>query len=177
MRNKNIARDITVTAVMAVLLEISKLALSWVANVELVSFFVIMFTLFLGKKVFAALPVFILVEGLIYGFGIWWIMYVYVWPALAVAVCLLKKYDSRFFWTVFSCIFGLSFGALCSVPYIFVGSAGGSIINGLKTAVMWWIAGIPFDIVHAVANAAIMFLLYKPVKNVLCTIKTAYLKE
>lgn len=177
MGNKNIAKDITVTAVMAVLLEISKLALSWIANVELVSFFVIVFTLCFGKRIFAALPVFILVEGLIYGFGIWWIMYVYVWPLLAVAVCLLRKYDSRFFWTVFSCVFGLSFGALCSVPYIFVGSAGGSIINGLKTAALWWVAGIPFDIVHAVANAVIMFMLYKPVKKVLDAVKTDYLKK
>ncbi len=177
MKKKITARDITTVAAMAVLLEISKLALSWVANVELASFFVIMFTLCFGRKIFAALPVFILVEGLIYGFGIWWIMYVYVWPLLAFVTYMLKDKKSRFFWTIFSCIFGLAFGALCSVPYIFVGSAGGSIINGLKTAVLWWVAGIPFDIVHGVANAVMMFLLYMPVKKVLDVIKCNYLKE
>lgn len=176
MKNRIGIRDITAVAVMAVLLEISKLALSWAANVELVSFFVIMFTLSFGRKTLAALPVFILVEGLIYGFSIWWIMYVYVWPLLAVVTYILKNNKSRFFWVIFSCIFGLAFGALCSVPYIFMGSAGGSVANGLKTAVMWWVAGIPFDVVHAVANAVIMFLLYKPVKKVLDVIKCNYLK-
>lgn len=31
----------------------------------------------------------------------------------------------------------------------------------------WWIAGIPFDIIHGAANFVIMLLLYKPVRKVM----------
>jgi energy-coupling factor transport system substrate-specific component len=31
----------------------------------------------------------------------------------------------------------------------------------------WWIAGIPFDLIHGAANFVIMLLLYKPTRRVM----------
>jgi energy-coupling factor transport system substrate-specific component len=44
-------------------------------------------------------------------------------------------------------------------------------MGGLKTAIAWWIAGIPWDIVHGVANFVIMIVLYKPMVNVMKKIR------
>ena len=40
------------------------------------------------KKTLYIIYIFALLEGLIYGFGIWWIMYLYAWPMLAIVVVL-----------------------------------------------------------------------------------------
>ena len=55
--------------------------------------------------------------------------------------------------------FGLGFGAMCAVPYLFVG--------GINTAFAWWVSGIPFDIIHGISNFVLMLILYKPLRKVL----------
>ena len=56
-------------------------------------------------------------------------------------------------------IFGLSFGLLCAIPYIFT--------SGIYGAFTWWVAGIPFDLIHGIANFVIMLVLHKPMKTVM----------
>ena len=60
----------------------------------------------------------------------------------------------------------MSFGALCSLPYIVIGAVDGGIMNGLYAGFTWWVAGIPFDIVHGIGNFVIMLVLYKPIRSV-----------
>ena len=141
------------------LIEACKLVMQGLPNIEVTSFFVIMFTLMLGWKIVFVVPVFTAIEGCIYGFGLWWVMYLYAWPVLAAVVWLVRKKDSAILYSTISGIFGLLFGALCSVPYLFIG--------GPSMMFSWWIAGIPFDLIHGVSNFAIMLLLYKPVRNVM----------
>ena len=150
------ARDITIMALMVAVIEVSKVALAQIPNVELTSFWIIMFTLYFGPRIFYVIPVFILIEGVMYPFGLWWIMYLYAWPMLAIAVLLLKKMNTAWEWSFVSGLFGLSFGFLCAIPYIFT--------SGLAGAFTWWVAGIPWDLVHGVANFFIMLVLYKPIK-------------
>lgn len=157
------ARDITIMALMVAIIEVSKVVLAQVPNVELTSFWIIMFTLYFGPRIFYVIPVFILIEGLMYGFGLWWIMYLYAWPMLVVVVLLLRKLNTAWDWGFISGLFGLSFGFLCAIPYIFT--------SGLAGAVAWWIAGIPWDLVHGIANFAIMLVLYKPIKHVMSKMK------
>ncbi len=153
------ARDITIMALMVAIIEVSKVALAQVPNVELTSFWIIMFTLYFGPRIFYVIPVFILIEGLMYGFGLWWIMYLYAWPMLAIVVLLLRKMNTAWDWSFVSGMFGLLFGFLCAIPYIFT--------SGFAGAVAWWIAGIPWDLVHGIANFVIMLVLYKPMKLVM----------
>lgn len=153
------AIDITLIALMVAVIEVCKVVLANVPNVELTSFWIILFTLYFGKRIFYAIPVFILIEGAIYGFGLWWIMYIYAWPLLAIAVLLLRKMNTAWDWAFVSGVFGLLFGFLCAIPYIFVSGPAG--------AVAWWIHGIPFDLIHGIANFVIMLTLYKPMKIVM----------
>lgn len=168
MKEKSIsARDIVDIALMVALIEVGKVSLSFLPNIELTTFFIIMFMLFYGKRTYLVIPVFILIEGSLYGFGLWWIMYLYSWPLLALITWMFRKYDSALFWSVVSSVFGLSFGYLCSIPYFFIGLSSGGVMSGLTTQFTWWVAGIPWDIVHGIGNFVIMFVLYKPVSTVL----------
>lgn len=155
-------KDIVMVGMMVAMLEAAKAALMLVPNVELVSLLIILFTLFFGKKIFYALPAFILIEGLLFGFGIWWIMYLYAWPLLAIVTWYFRKEESVWVFAVISGVFGLMFGALCSIPYFFIG--------GWNMGFTWWIAGIPYDLIHGVSNFILCMVLLRPLRRVMSKI-------
>lgn len=160
--------DITLAGLMVAVIEVSKMALTFLPNIELTSFWLILFTLFFGRRIALVVPVFILIEGTVYGFGIWWVMYLYAWPLLVCLTWMFRRQESVWFWSIVSGAFGLSFGALCAVPYFFLGAGGGAgVAAGIRTALAWWVAGIPWDIVHCAGNFALMLVLYQPVRRVM----------
>lgn len=161
--NKISGKDIATIGMMVAIIEVCKYALAFLPNIELTSFWLIMFTLFLGWKVILVVPVFILVEGCVFGFNIWWFSYLCAWPVLVLVTWIFRRQTSVWFWSILSGSFGLCFGLLCSIPYIVTGTMGGSLQNGLYTAFTWWVAGIPWDIVHCAGNFVLMLILYKPV--------------
>lgn len=160
-------KDIALVGIMTAVMVVCKEALSFLPNIELVSFWVIMFTLSFGWRIVFVIPVFILIEGSIYGIHLWWIMYLYAWPLLALLTHIFRKCNSVWFWSILSGAFGLSFGLLCSLPYVIIGATDQGILGGLYAAFTWWIAGIPLDITHCVGNFVIMAVLYKPVRKVM----------
>ena len=157
MRKKLTAYDIALTALMVAIIEVCKIAFMELPNIELTSFWLILFSKHFGKRVYTVVPIFILIEGVIFGFGIWWIMYLYAWPILILVTRIFKKNDDSLTWAIISGVFGLLFGFMCSLPYLFMG--------GIQTAFSWWVAGIPWDLVHGAANFAVMMLLYKPLSK------------
>ena len=161
--NRLSIRDIAQVGIMVAVIEVSKFALSGLPNVELTSFWLIMFTLYFGWRIVAVVPVFIILEGAIYGVHLWWIMYLYAWPILVFTAWILRKKASALLFAIVSGIFGLCFGALCAIPYFFIGLNPGGVSAGMMTAVTWWIAGIPWDFVHCIGNFVIMLVLYKPI--------------
>ena len=157
-------KDITLIGMMVAVIEVCKMALAWAPNIELTSFLLIMFTLFFGGKIVFVVPVFILIEGAMYGVQMWWIMYLYAWPLLALVTWIFRKQKSVWFWSTLSGVFGLMFGFLCSFPYVVIGAVNGGIRNGLYAGFAYWIAGIPFDITHCIGNFVIMLVLYEPIR-------------
>lgn len=89
-----------------------------------------------------------------YGFSIWWISYVYAWPLFAAVCVLMRRNESAFIWGVAAGIFGLCFGGLCAVPYLFMG--------GWQMALSYWVSGIPFDLMHCAGNFVLTLVLFKP---------------
>lgn len=158
-KSKLLARDITLMALMVAIIEVCKVTLASIPNVELTSFWIIMFTLYFGKRIFYVIPAFILIEAAMYPFGSWLVMYLYAWPLLAITVLLLKKRNNIWDMAMISGIFGLLFGFLCAIPYLF--------ISGLAGAFAYWIAGIPFDLIHGIGNFVIMLVLYYPIRTVM----------
>lgn len=149
---------VTMGALAAILL-IGQLGMAFLPNIEPISTLIILYTLTYKKQVFPVIYTFVLLEGIIFGFGIWWISYLYIWSILALIVLLLKQIDSALFWAIVSGAFGLSFGALCAIPYL--------ISGGPYAAFSYWSAGIPYDILHCAGNFVLTLVLYKPVLQLL----------
>lgn len=147
-------RGITLMGLLGALLILVQVSIAALPNIELVTLFVVLYTLVFGRLAFIPVAVFILVEGLIYGFGMWWFNYLYVWPLLVAVALLFQKQRSRFFWTILIAAFGLLFGALCALPYFFIG--------GPASAFAYWVQGIPFDLMHCAGNAITALLLFQP---------------
>ena len=152
--------ELAVYAMLAALMFCSKLIMEALPNIHLVAVFVILAALLFGWKSLISIYIFALLEGLVYGFGIWFVNYLYVWTILAVIAILLRKNKSKVFWASIAGIFGLLFGALCSIPHYFIGGWAGMFA--------YWIAGIPFDLIHCVSNAVLTFVLLMPLYD-LCT--------
>lgn len=164
-------KDITLIGMMVAVIEVCKAAFMALPNFELTTFWLIMFTLYFGRKIIFAVPVFILIEGCIFGFGLWWITYLYIWFLLVFFTWLFRKQDSLLCYSVLASAFGFLFGFFCAVPYVVIGAVNGSITSGLYAGFTWWVAGIPWDIVHGISNFVIMLVLYKPVKKVMDRLK------
>lgn len=160
-------KDIALIGMMVAVIEVCKVVLGVLPNIELTTFWLILFTLYFGRKIVFVVPVFILIEGFMYGIHLWWIMYLYAWPLLVLIVWIFRKKDDVWFWSFLSAAFGLSFGFLCSFPYVVIGAADGGLRSGLYAGFTWWVAGIPWDIVHGVGNFVIMLVLYKPVRAIM----------
>ena len=160
---QNNVRQLARLGLMVAVLEVSKLALAAIPKIELVSFWVILFTLWIGWRSLYAIYGFVLLEGILYGVHFWWIAYLYVWTILAALTRLLRKQTAPLFWAILSGLFGLFFGALCAIPYAAAGILNGGLWNGFLAGFSWWIAGIPYDLLHCVGNFIIMLILYKPV--------------
>ncbi len=157
-------RQVTQLAMMLAVIEVAKRALDFLPNVELVTFLFLVFTLLYGKKVVLVAFAFTGVETLYFGGGLWVIMYLYVWPLEILMVDLLHKrfpkdQDGYWWYCIAAALFGLFFGAFCTVPYW--------VIGGPKVAIAWWIAGIPMDIVHGVSNFLVCLVLFRPVMKAL----------
>ena len=103
-------QDIATIGMMVAIIEVCKVVFMGLPNVELTTFWIIMFSIYFGNKVFWAIPVFILIEGAMFGFHIWWIMYLYMWPSLALLARILKKIDSVMAYSILSSAYGFLFG-------------------------------------------------------------------
>ena len=153
------AKDITLIGLMVAIIEVCKVIMKDLPNIELTTFWVMMFTLYFGKKIIYVIPTFILIEGVMFGFGMWWIMYLYLWPLLGLVTWIFRKNNSILFWSTVSGLFGLLFGLFGAFPYI--------VTTGFHGAFAWWIQGIPWDITHAIANFALMLVLYGPIRRIM----------
>lgn len=160
-------KDIALVGMMVAVIEVCKVVMMGIPNVELTTFWMIMFTLYFGNRVFLAVPVFILIEGTLFGFGLWWVMYLYVWPMLAVLTRFMHKIESAIGWSILAGIYGLMYGVFCSIPYFVIGTVDGGFLAGLQAGFAWFVAGIPFDMIHGISNFFIMLVLYHPVRTVM----------
>lgn len=150
-------REMCLLALFGALMFGTQVAMASLPNIHLVALFIILAAILFSWKAMYSVAVFVLLEGLVYGFGIWWMSYLYIWPVLVVIAVLFRANDSALFWAVIAGLHGLCFGALCAIPYLFVG--------GWEAAVSYWIAGIPFDLAHCAGNFVLTLLLLNPLKK------------
>ena len=171
MRSRTYARTLYMVlgALFGALLFVSQIIAASLPNIELVSLFIIVWTRVYRYGALPGIGVFILLEGLYYGFGIWWISYLYIWFILWGAVMLIppmKKTHplaAALGWALLSGVYGFAFGSLTAIPWLFRG--------GSAAAIAYIVKGIPFDIPHGVGNFVLAFLLAVPLIRLLSKLK------
>ena len=157
--NKLKIREITLFAVLGAMTFAAKYVMAVLPNIEPVSVCVMLFAVTFGKKSVYPICLYILLEFLFFGIGIWNIMYLYVWWILALAAYVCRGMKTPLGWALLSGSFGLLFGALCAPVDV--------VIGGLGYAVTKWASGIPFDIAHCAGNFVIALVLFRPMRHLL----------
>ena len=154
-------------ALCAAILVVSKEVLAFLPNVELVSFLIILYALSFSLKgsIFITM-VFCMLQMALYGVGLWTPMYFIVWPLLAILSNRFRPILTNYHrCALFSGFFGLIFGFLFSLPYFAV---------SLQMGWIYFLKGIPFDLVHGIANYIIMALLFDKMNALMKQMQVKY---
>ena len=144
------AKEIVSFSLLGAIMFSSKLITEFLPNIHFLAMFTIAFTVVFRKKALYPIFVFIILTGLFYGFGTWWLPYFYLWPILWGAVMLVPqnlpdKVNMPIYIGI-AALHGLLYGTMYA-PFQ-------AILFGLnfKSTIAWIVAGIPWDILHAVGN-------------------------
>ena len=128
----------------------SKIAFEALPNIHPLAMLVISYTVVFRKKALIPIYLFVFITGAIYGFGVWWVPYLYLWLFLWGATMLLpKKMPDKIavpVYMLFAGLHGLLYGTLYAP---FQALAFGLDLNGM---VSWIMMGLPFDLIHGVSN-------------------------
>ena len=148
-------------AIMYVLVQVKA-----VPNFHPLALFIGALTIVYRFKALIPLYVYVMLEGILGGFGIWWWPYLYIWTILWAMIMLiprgLHEITAAVLVTVASALFGLGFGTFYSPFQCYVFNKG----NWHMTWI-WILNGIPFDVFHAVGNFASSILVI-PFVRLLC---------
>lgn len=137
----------------------TKLMLAAFPNVHLIAVFIVSSTVVYRAKALFPLYIYVLLEGIFTGFGIWWFSYLYIWAILWGAVMLLpKNLYRRTKWAIpvysaVASLHGFLFGTLWAPSQ--------ALFFGLnfKSTMAWIAAGLPYDVIHGISNLALGFLI------------------
>lgn len=152
-------RQIVLFGMLGALTFSMKVVMAGLPNIEPVSLMVMLFAVVFGLKGLFPTAVYIQMEFLFYGFGIWNINYLYIWEILFFGAFFMRRLKHPLWFAGLSGAFGFLFGLLCAPAYIGMG--------GIEFAISWWLSGIPFDITHGIGNLCIALLLFMPMRKLL----------
>ncbi|MCL2225127.1 MAG: hypothetical protein FWB96_09210 [Defluviitaleaceae bacterium] len=148
------ARDLTIFAMLGAMMFTSRiLTMILPPNMHMLGLFIAAITLTYRKRALIPLYIFILLDGVYHGFSIWWVPYLYVWLPLWGAFMLAGKINlpakaKAPIFMILCALHGLSFGTLYAPAQAFF------FRLSFQGMIAWIIAGLPFDVMHAVGNFA-----------------------
>lgn len=150
-------REICLFSFLGALIFMFKLVMAPLPNIEPVSLMILILAKEFRAKGLIAVVIYICLEFLIYGIALWSLAYLYVWFILYGLAYWIRK-TGVLDHAILSAFFGLSFGFLCGLSM--------ELFGGFSAFLSWWIAGIPFDLLHAAGNFTLCLLLYKPLVQI-----------
>lgn len=153
------AKAMVVLSLLGALMFVAKMFMAPLPNIEPVSLLVMIYASIYGPLALYPIYIYVGLECLVWGINLWTINYLYIWLILAALAWFFRRMESPLGWAIISGAFGLAFGALCAIVYVFVG--------GWSFALTWWTSGIPFDVFHCGGNFAMALILFKPCRKVL----------
>ncbi len=140
------------------LLFCSKLLMEWAPNIHFIALFIITFTLVYRAKALVPIYVFVLLTGVYGGFNVWWVPYLYIWLPLWGLAMLLPRRAPAWLLTALAmlagALHGICYGALYAPAQAFF------FKYDLQMTLAWILAGLPFDVMHAIGNFAACAAVY-----------------
>lgn len=149
-------RETVILSLLGALMACSKMLTEFLPNFHFLAMLTIAYTVVFRAKALYAILVYIMLIGLLYGMGIWWLPYFYLWPILwGVTMLLPKKMSTKVAVPVYmatACLHGLLYGTMYA-PYQ-------ALMFGLdfKGMIAWIVAGLPWDFVHGIGNLFVSIL-------------------
>ncbi len=143
-------RETAIFSMLGAMMYASKILMDLLPNIHLIGTFIVAMTVVYRQKALYPLYIFVFVTGLLNGFATWWIPYLYIWAVLWGAVMLLPKNMPKKFRPVV-------YALVCALHGLFYGilyAPAQALLFGLnfEGMIAWIIAGLPFDVTHAVSN-------------------------
>lgn len=162
-------KEMVIFALLGSLMFISKQLMEFLPNIHMLGMFTMLYTIVYRKKALIPIYVFVLLEGVIAGFSLWWIPYLYIWTILwAVTMLLPKNMPDKIAIPVYMAVcglHGLSYGTLYAP---FQALAFG---YGFKGTLAWIASGLPWDIIHMIGNIVLGSLIL-PLSKLLIKLET-----
>lgn len=147
-----------VFGLLGALMFISKQLLEFLPNIHMLGMFTMLYTIVYRKRALIPIYIFVLLEGVIAGFAMWWIPYLYLWTILwGVTMLLPRNMSPRRSTIVYMLVcgaHGLCYGTLYA-PFqaLWMGFS-------FKTTLAWIASGLPWDAVHMVGNLVFGSMIY-----------------
>lgn len=151
-------REMAIFAMLGTLMFCSKIVMEALPNIHLLGMLTIAYTVVYRVKALIPIYVYVLLNGIFGGFSVWWIPYLYIWAVLwGLAMLLPRRMPG---WL--ACIV---YPLLCGIHGLFFGTLyapAQAIMFGFdfEQTVAWIVAGIPFDVIHAIGNLVAGTLAY-----------------
>ena len=151
-------KEMTLFGMLGAVMYCSKIFMEFLPNIHLLGVFTIAFTIVYRKKALYPIYVYVMLNGLLAGFNMWWIPYLYLWAVLWGAVMLLPEKTPKIVYILVCSAHGFLYGTLYAPAQ--------AIMFGLdfKGMIAWIIAGLPYDCVHGIGNLCVGILIMPIVK-------------
>ena len=158
-------------AMLGTIMFISKIIMELLPNVHLLGTLTFVYTIVYRKKALIPIYIYVLLNGVYAGFSMWWFPYIYIWTILWGIAMLLPKtmpYKAKLIvYPLISALHGLLFGTLYAPAQAFM---FGLDFEGM---LLWIASGFWFDVIHALGNFALGFLIL-PLSNLLMKLSKRY---
>jgi len=157
MKQKLTIREIALFGMLGALMFLTKYLMQAIPNIHLLAMFIAAFTIVYRWKALIPLYVYVLIDGVVGGFAMWWIPYLYIWLTLWAAVMLaapaLERRQVSAKWQAavymaLCALHGLTFGAVYAPVQALL------FRLSFKATLAWIAAGLWFDVAHGAGNFA-----------------------
>lgn len=169
MKRASLLRRSLFLTLFGVLMFLSDLLMDALPNVHLVGVLLALATCLYRRGALISLYIYVTLTGLFFGFAPTWLPHLYIWLPLWGAVMLLPKRDSKlkdFVLLPLVCgLHGLLYGALYAPVQALL------FRFSFEQTLLWIAAGFYFDLLHAVGNFTLSFLI-PPLRRVLLRLES-----
>ncbi len=165
IKNISAAKRVALVGIMAASLTVSKLVLSFIPNVEVVTLLSALYGFSFGHLGIMASFIFVVVETLIYGINIWVVEYLLYWPLVALVFAVFAKIGakSKCLFTFTAILLTFWFGIMtATVDQLYFGGVTDTLFSRIF---VYYLRGLPFYIAQIATNAVLFPLVFEPLKD------------